>query len=407
MNELTIYYPLIPTIQNYDWGSTSEFGYIKNFIKKKYSFLLNEKPLAELWMGAHKKSSSLIQINTEKLERLDKLIKENPEHFLGLNLSQKVENTKLPFLFKILDIEKPLSIQAHPDKKLAEILHRKNPEYYPDQNHKPEFAICLENFKAMVGFRKKEQIIEFYQNTPIKDFVEISDPKKITEILYKKIMQSNSEEIQALTEKFLEFLKSNTIDKKRDEWFFKLMEIYSKKDPGIFCIYLFNFFELKKGEGIFLGPNIPHAYLSGVVLECMADSDNVVRGGLTNKFKDIEVLISMLNYDQEEIPIYHSKYSQEGFRYYDIPVKDFRVIVLHNKEEEFLDLIQFDYYPSIIIVLEGWMEIKMNQRSKKTDLLKAGGIYYFPGDILDKKLDIVFKPSSDCVAYAATIPKST
>lgn len=407
MKELPIYYSLIPSIQHYDWGSSSEFGYIRNFIKKKYDFLLNEKPLAELWMGAHKRSSSLIQINTNKVEELNELIKQNPDHFLGLNLSRKTENRKLPFLFKILDIEKPLSIQAHPDKKLAEILHKRNPEYYPDENHKPELAVCLENFKAIVGFRKNEQIFEFYQNTPIKDFIEVSDPKKITEIIYKKIMQSTSEEIQTLAEKFLEFLKFNTIDKKRDEWFIKLIEIYSKKDPGIFSIYLFNFFELKKGEGIFLAPNIPHAYLDGIVLECMADSDNVVRGGLTTKFKDIEVLISMLNYDQTEIPIYKSKYSKEGFRYYDIPVKDFQLIVIHNKEEEFSQLIQFNSYPSIVIVIEGWIEVKINNIESKKILLESGGIYYFPGDIVDRKIDIVFKPSLDCVAYAATIPKST
>ncbi|MFN3603547.1 MAG: mannose-6-phosphate isomerase, class I [Leptonema sp. (in: bacteria)] len=407
-SEKPLYYKIIPTIQSYPWGNSTENGYIKNFIKKKYKFLLGEKSFAELWMGAHKKSPSLVFYEESKeKDSLNSLISKNSEHFLGKDSLENF-NKKLPFLFKILDIEKPLSIQAHPDKSLAKILHKRNPEWYPDENHKPELAICLKDFQALIGFRTQKELIEIYKNTPIKNFIEISHSNHFVKEIYQKIMLLQSEQIEALTESFIDFLKINTIEKFRDDWFFVLLNLNGKKDPGIFGIYLLNYLELQPDEGIFIKPHTIHAYLKGAVLECMADSDNVVRGGLTTKPKDIEVLLTMLDYDIENIPIYKPTLSTEGYYYYDIPVQDFKVLLLHHPKYEFLNKIVLKEFPQILLILEGSLEMEfISPIIKKAHLGEAGEIYFLPGDLKERGIKIQLKPSIDSLIYSATINKNT
>ena len=109
----------------------------------------------KLWMGAHPKAPSRVLNQDISLEEA---INARPEHFLGERLnSAGVKH--LPFLFKILDAARPLSIQAHPDKALAEVLNKRDPANYPDDNHKPELAISLGNMSALLGFRAALEIV--------------------------------------------------------------------------------------------------------------------------------------------------------------------------------------------------------------------------------------------------------
>lgn len=200
--ELPFFYEISPTVQNYDWGAQSENSYLRNFVKKKYSFLLQDKPMAELWMGAHQKSPSLVlNSKLQGKEDLLTLINNDPIHFLGRKVA-KHYNNKLPFLFKLLDIEKPLSVQAHPDKHLAQLLHKQNPTLYPDENHKPELAICLKDFIALVGFRNQEEILHLYLNTPLKELGEVNVDSDLVKVIYSKIMLSESEVLKKITNQF-------------------------------------------------------------------------------------------------------------------------------------------------------------------------------------------------------------
>ncbi|GIX42192.1 MAG: mannose-6-phosphate isomerase [Leptospiraceae bacterium] len=413
-----IFYILTPTIQHYDWGNRSNNGFIKNFIRKKNKLHLNNGiPIAELWKGAHKKSPSKLtpfpvkylekhpEILLQQEKYLDQLIENDPAHFLGNSLNNR-NIKKLPFLFKILDAEKPLSIQAHPDKKLAEILHKKDPVNYPDDNHKPELAISLGNFEAIVGFRPIEEIMNFYKVYPINYFFSLDELNEDNFIknLYKKIMYLEPEKIEEIVENILSFLNTNSPEPERDQWFKQLIHFYGKRDPGLFSIYLYNYYNLKKGEAIFLGPNIPHAYLKGEILECMADSDNVVRGGLTNKFKDIEVLISMLNYKGEYIkPIIPVNY-KNLYKYYPLPINDFIVKLLHEPyNKEYATKIPIEDYPSIMIILSGSLKLNISDNSiKEEHIIEEGEILFFPGDIKDRKIHIEIEVEDKSWIYLAS-----
>lgn len=411
---LPLFYTLTPTIQNYDWGSTLSNSFIRNFLKNLNNFDVNiNKPIAELWMGAHKKSPSIIypveilesknQVSFNKKEYIDKMISNYPKHILGENLFNKNIST-LPFLFKILDIEKPLSIQAHPDKNLAKILHKRDPLNYPDDNHKPELAICIKDFEAMVGFRPPEEILNFIKIYQLNDFfyfINNLNKSEIIKEIYKYIITLDKEKIKIIANHIFSFLNSNNPDKVRDKWFYKLSEYYGLDDPGILFIYIFQYFKLNPGEAIFLGPNIPHAYLYGNILEIMADSDNVVRGGLTNKFKDIETLIDMLDYNNSDIKPLHSQYG-DFYKFYNTPVKDFLLFILHEPQSSHRTIsIKLLHFPSILLLLEGNLKISIKNNNKEIFFNKSE-ILFFPGDLKDRKIDIEIECSNNTWAYLAT-----
>ncbi|MBW7858383.1 MAG: mannose-6-phosphate isomerase, class I, partial [Leptonema sp. (in: Bacteria)] len=304
--KLPIFYFLEPTIQSYEWGNTE--GIIQSFVSRLTGVQLEKKPMAELWQGDHVKSPSLIRpfwpnqsSSQNEAVALNKAILKNPSHFLG-NLYNK-GYTNLPFLFKILDAAKPLSIQAHPDKKLAEKLHKLDPINYPDSNHKPEIAISLNKVEAMAGFRPLTELQqELNRLQPLRNLLCQSDIDfEIDSIealhqAYSKLMLAQTELIESTANQLINILNQTQITE-RDQWFLKLIDFYGKKDSGVFAIYLFNYITLEKGQAIYLDANQPHAYLKGEILECMASSDNVVRGGLTSNFKDIPTLLSMLSYE--------------------------------------------------------------------------------------------------------------
>lgn len=413
VQNIPILYKLIPTIQNYDWGSTSRNSFIRTFLKKHQSIDFSDtEPIAELWMGAHKKSPSKIEPllksvqdlsnNLHTFTTLDTIIQDHPEHILGNTLLQK-HIQRLPFLFKIIDIEKPLSVQSHPDKTLAKILHHRDSVHYPDDNHKPELAVCIKDFEAIVGFRTAEEILHFIKTYQLEEFFPFVPNLPLHEVIkeiYKFILTLENKNIEILTNKIFSFLNTNSPDRIRDRWFYQLAKYFGNDDPGIISIYLFQYFKLKPGEAIFLGPCIPHAYLKGTILEIMANSDNVVRGGLTKKFKDIDTLIQMLDYNKTDIePILPKK--SELFEFYETPVNDFLLFILHEPYgTPNIKKIKLTYFPSILLLLEGSLKIQIKNHQEL--FFNKSEILFFPGDLKDRNIEIDLIFSEDSWAYLAT-----
>lgn len=151
--------------QNYDWGKKGTESTVANLCKSanKEIEIDENKPYAELWMGTHVNSPSIIKSTSEILSSY---IEKNPE-CLGEAVINEFGN-RLPFLFKVLSISKALSIQAHPNKKHAEELHLKYPDIYKDPNHKPELAIALTPFEALCGFRPISEIKDFMRGCLVK-----------------------------------------------------------------------------------------------------------------------------------------------------------------------------------------------------------------------------------------------
>ena len=380
-------YHLDCPVQYYEWGNTSSEGIIRSILQLDPDMEAG-KPHAELWMGAHPSAPSIILPgNKSLLEAIEK----NPEHMLGSTLCGRGE-TKLPFLFKILDAANALSIQAHPDKRLAEQLYTRDKNNYPDNNHKPELAICIRNMKLLAGFRSWQEINNFIHEIPELSALSglktpiTSNEKELIRTAWESLMTASRDSIRDCVLSFKNrFYSSKNLE---DKIALELMEYYGDEDPGVFCVYFLNYVELKKGEGIFLGPNEPHAYLGGQMLECMASSDNVIRAGLTRKYKDIQTLLSMLHYNAGPPVIIRPEATPtEGLSSFRVPVPDFTLgQILLTPEKPFQ--LHITGLPSILLAFEGSLEI---QSDDQTIRVKQGSVLFFPGDLGSRNKNIYLK----------------
>ncbi|VDO36984.1 unnamed protein product [Onchocerca flexuosa] len=324
-------------VQMYDWGrqgSKSEVAVLMHAADDR--FVIDEtKPYAELWMGVHPNGPS-------KLASDGKLLSEKiteSKSSLGDH-----EGESLQFLFKVLSVNKALSIQSHPDKassfiwiEKAKILHRNDPAHYPDSNHKPEMAIALSDFQLLSGFRPSHEI---YDN--IKAFPEIQnlitsknaienlktgndvEKREALKKIFSEYMHSSNENVSKAVQQLALRLKNKNDRSDLEALLLRLNNEYTG-DVGVFAPLLINYFTLKKGDAVFMGPNSPHAYLLGDCVECMACSDNTVRAGLTSKFKDVDTLCSDLTFEMTQPPYFSPKIIRPGIREYAPPVQEFAV----------------------------------------------------------------------------------
>ena len=305
-------YKLFNKVQNYDWGTKNDNAFIPKFLGVEP---VKDLPYAELWIGAHPKAPSEIEIEGTRYP-LNLVIDNFPLEVLGNRVSKKY-NGKFPFLLKVLSAARALSIQIHPNKKQAVILHAKDPKNYPDDNDKPEIAIALDSLTAIVGFRPAKQIKEIFIKCPeLKDFIggnnyemliDTDDENKLKEnieIVYKTIMNEadDKEKLESVINKLVEKFSAQSHLTLEEEQFLIQQKLYGC-DVGLLSFFFFNIIQLKPGQAFFTAAGVPHAYIKGNIIECMANSDNVVRAGLTNKFKDVDTLLEIMNYSFGEIEI--------------------------------------------------------------------------------------------------------
>lgn len=392
-------YRLIPKIQNYDWGTKNKNAFIPKLLGIKAE---QNVPYAELWIGAHPKSPSEIIIENSKYE-LNKIIEEFPIEILGKEISKKFKK-KLPFLLKILSIDNALSIQAHPNKSTAKILHKNDPINYPDDNHKPEIAIAIDKLNAIVGLKNIKQIKKCFDEYPV--LYELLNQKLVKKInsndlsikldkeIYKQIMSSEPSILKNVIEGLINTITAKKSKSKSEIKFLSEFDNYGI-DVGLISLLLFNFIDLGKDEAIFTPAGIPHAYLSGNIIECMANSDNVVRAGLTNKFKDNETLLKILDTDlsKTKVKIVHKK----NITLYKTSADEFEIkrVTLNS---EFKSYSSKNNLPEICLVLEGKIIVKFLDKWME---FKKGESFLKPS-ILDK-YTIVSK-LKECTFISASIP---
>ncbi len=298
------------TIQEYAWGSHTAIP----------ELLGNDSPAstpqAELWMGAHPKASSMIKCDGEWRSLLE-LIAENPQGILGGKVAEKFES-RLPYLFKVLAAAKPLSIQAHPSLVQAkEGFERENRlgipldafnRNYKDDNHKPECICALTFLWALNGFRKISDIIS------LMDRICPQGLKKELERLrrqpdsnglkkfFQAMMTLEREPQRQIIDDAIKNAEKVKDEDKAYQWMIDLHEEYPA-DVGVFSPIILNLICLEPGQAMFLPAGELHAYLDGVGIELMANSDNVLRGGLTPKHVDVKELLKILNFKQREVKI--------------------------------------------------------------------------------------------------------
>lgn len=417
-------------IQQYAWGrigADSAVASLSQSANKDFS-LQTDQPYAELWMGTHPKGPSVVASSEHAGISLNEWIAKQPE-CLGSKVRAKFGD-QLPFLFKVLSVNKSLSIQAHPNKTHAEQLHAERPDKYPDPNHKPEMALALTPFEGMNGFRPVQEIVNFLQTVPeLRAVVEEENASALSAALSASDGKGLSEECRAGLRKCLTAIMTKEVKDmtsqletlisrlKAEDAAGKdlttnngalVLRLYSQfpGDVGCFVSYLFNHIILQPGQAMFLGPNEPHAYLSGNCMECMACSDNVVRAGLTPKFKDIPTLCDMLTY-LSSTPLEKVFPSQEDPRdptltLYDPPVPDFSVARVQVPSGQNTYTLRSEDSASIIIIIEGQGEAVHPSLGDGTTLPVCRGSVLFLS--ANQSLDFKLTSANGLLAFRAFCP---
>lgn len=291
---------LINSVQNYAWGS-------KTALTELYGLANPQQlPMAELWMGAHPKSSSQVADASGKAVSLRDVIDNDKATLLGDAVAQRFG--ELPFLFKVLCAAQPLSIQVHPNKHNSEIGFAKEnaagipmdaaERNYKDPNHKPELVFALTPFLAMNAFREFSEIVSLLQpvsgaHPAIAHFLEKPDAERLSQLFAALLNMQGEEKSRALA-----ILKSALDTQQGEPWeTIRLIAGFYPDDSGLFSPLLLNVVKLNPGDAMFLFAETPHAYLQGVALEVMANSDNVLRAGLTPKYIDIPELVANVKFE--------------------------------------------------------------------------------------------------------------
>ncbi|KAF9886332.1 Mannose-6-phosphate isomerase [Aspergillus nanangensis] len=414
--------PSFSSVNSYDWGKVGHQSaaakYAATTAAPDFS-IEAEKPYAELWMGTH---PSLPSKDLETQRSLLDMVQDN-QALMSTEVTRRYGG-KLPFLFKVLSINKALSIQAHPNKKLAERLHARDARNYPDDNHKPEMTIAITPFEGLCGFRPLAEITHFLKAVaPLRQLVgndaasefenavkgaEDSDDAFVTRknkdalrTVFTSLMNSSPESIETATRDLIAtaqnspdtFATSADSSETNPSNPAELAALITRlngqfpNDIGLFVFFFLNFVKLVPGEAMFLKADDIHAYISGDIIECMASSDNVVRAGFTPKFKDVDTLTDMLTYSYA--PIEEQKLEPTDYPYvvlnvpayssgsscllYDPPIEEFSVVKTDLKRTAAKATFDGLAGPSILICTGGTGKITVGH---KTEEVREGYVFF-------------------------------
>ncbi|WP_429151067.1 mannose-6-phosphate isomerase, class I [Aeromonas veronii] len=316
-------------IQGYDWGShdslTTLFG-IPN---------PQGKPQAELWMGAHPNGCSEVTL-AGSVQKLSSVIDRAPAAALGEVTFARFGS--LPFLFKVLCAEKALSIQVHPSKAQAEAGFAKEEaagidikasnRNYKDPNHKPELVFALTPYQAMNGFRAIPAILALFERVNLAAIADLTaalaasqNEAGLQHFFHQLLVLEGARKEEALAG-LLTYAAAH-----QDEETFALITSLAAQYPGdvgLFSPLLLNVVTLKPGQAMFLDACTPHAYVRGTGLEIMANSDNVLRAGLTPKYIDVAELLDCTRcLPKPDDQILLSPRCDGAVQHFDVPVPDF------------------------------------------------------------------------------------
>lgn len=392
-------------VQPYAWGGSQ---FIPALLQQDNP---DHKPAAEYWMGAHDNApADIIAANGQK-QPLNALVAQDPATLLGKTVSDRFG--KLPYLFKVLDVKDMLSIQVHPEKKAAaEAFAAENKQgialtapnrNYKDDNHKPELMLALSEFWLLHGFKPASQLKQVLQQTPELQFLLPVFGDGNYAALYKTVMEMDqqgvNDHLQPLLDRILPLYEKGALKKEQEDFWaaraFKTFCEPGRTDRGIFSIYLFNVVNLHPGEAIFQDAGILHAYLEGQNMEIMANSDNVLRGGLTNKHIDVSELMKHVRFEPVVPKVITGVPGRaKGEVIFPTPVNDFelRRISLKAGEQTTVTATTADIY----FVYEGSAEAiagneHLQLRRGEAMLAKAGTA-------------VQFKSMADTVIFTATVP---
>lgn len=326
-------------IQDYAWGTHDALNTLFNIPNPM------NIPQAEIWMGAHPNGCSKISVEGKEVFLSD-YISSDKNAILGEKTARLFG--ELPYLFKVLSAGKALSVQVHPSKAQAEKGFDKEERAgvaldarfrnYKDPNHKPELVYALTDYQAMNGFREHAEIISFFKALNIEilndivDAFEKNQNEQGLSTFFETLLSFNDPQKETCVSKLIAFVSARQTDP-----LYGLILTLSDQYPGdigLFSPLILNTLTLKPGEAMFLDACTPHAYIKGTGLEIMANSDNVLRAGLTPKYMDVPELISCTRC----VPIskdtirFEPEHENQA-KHYPAPVSDFKFSVYHETQK--------------------------------------------------------------------------
>jgi len=391
-------------VQEYAWGS-------KTFIPE----LLGEpspsaSPMAELWMGAHPKGVSHVLWDGAWVSLPD-LIRRDPENILGTEAARKFSN-QLPFLVKILAAAMPLSIQALPDlpharRGFAEENRLRIPldaqaRNYRDGNHKPEILCALTPFEALKGFRKTDEILALFERvqvpsleTPIRLLRKNRTPQGVAGFFSTLLALAAKDRKRAISELIMDAEPMASSDPVFT-WVIRLHQWFPD-DIGVFAPLLLNLIHLEPTEAIFINSGELHSYLQGAGVELMANSDNVIRAGLTAKHADVPELLRILRFEENQGGIIKPQARNRSEWIYPSPAKEFvlsklsleKGVPYHERRRKSLE---------IMICTQGNAEIT-EVPSAETLPVSRGSAFLVPAMVKELVMQ------GDATLYKACVPK--
>ena len=314
-------------VRNYDWGSRTA---IPDLLGRPAS----DVPVAELWLGAHPSDPSAVGVAGRPL---DEAISDDPVNMLGDEIAAHCET--LPFLLKVLAAAAPLSLQAHPTTAQAIIGYdRENaagiavdaPErFFRDRSHKPELICALTPFEALCGFRDPRLTIDLLATIdtdaldPVREQITESPDGQGLRGALTWLLTLDHDAGSSLTATVLGACSGSgaTLGRAERARTISLAEFHPR-DPGVVIALLLNHVRLEPGEALFLGAGILHSYLSGMGVELMANSDNVLRGGLTSKPVDVASLLEIVDTEPARPDVQRPAVTG-GVARYDSPTAEF------------------------------------------------------------------------------------
>ncbi|MEW2574107.1 mannose-6-phosphate isomerase, class I [Streptomyces sp. NPDC047070] len=312
------------TVRPYAWGSTTA-------IPRLLGTEPTGEPQAEMWMGAHPGAPSRTPRGP-----LTEVIAAAPERELGTGAVAKF-GPRLPFLLKILAAGAPLSLQVHPDLTQAkegyedeerrgvpiDAPHRN----YKDANHKPELICALTEFDGLCGFRaplEAAALLSALEVDSLKPYVDLlhAHPEEaaLREVLTAVLTADPELMATTVTEAAAACARLGGAHAP-----YASIAHHYPGDPGVIAAMLLNYVQLQPGEALFLGAGVPHAYLNGLGVEIMANSDNVLRCGLTPKHVDVPELLRIVRFEAGDAGVLRPEASPDGEEVYETPIDEFRL----------------------------------------------------------------------------------
>jgi mannose-6-phosphate isomerase len=364
--------PLTNPIKAYAWGSHTTIAALQR------RPVPSARPEAELWMGAHPAGPSLLAGPAGPVP-LTEAIRRDPGAALGPSVVDRY-GPRLPYLMKLLAAAKPLSLQTHPDADQARAgyaVETGRPlddpaRNYRDPYHKPELLVAIEPFEALCGFRAPRSSAEVLASLRLTELAPVVDAlasglpaglRRAMELLMTWPPDRRADLVAAVARRGPEFAA-------------RLGALYPG-DVGVVVALLLNHVRLVPGEAVFMPPGTLHAYLCGFGVEVMAASDNVLRGGLTDKHVDVPELLRVLRYEVLAEPVVRERELAPGVTGWPVPADEFALVRVDLSADSPPTVVPGEG-PRILACLRGPVRVRTGTETR--ELTAAESVFVTPGD---------------------------